>query len=141
MGMPFRSKLCAPPAVHRSIKQPLLRFMNGVRNQGENGVLWYRSRLNRRPAGKAPRKSQNPNLKLQTKSTNSKKPSQAADSCGGTRVVVSRISSDRAAPRLQLLLTMERWQLIAVIPNEVRDRSEEHTSELQSLAYLVCRLL
>src|SRR2546423_7562645 len=24
---------------------------------------------------------------------------------------------------------------------EVRDRSEEHTSELQSLAYLVCRLL
>src|SRR3989441_8781244 len=25
--------------------------------------------------------------------------------------------------------------------NAVRDRSEEHTSELQSLAYLVCRLL
>src|SRR2546425_2838051 len=25
--------------------------------------------------------------------------------------------------------------------DEVRDRSEEHTSELQSLAYLVCRLL
>src|SRR2546425_5448149 len=26
-------------------------------------------------------------------------------------------------------------------PNEQNDRSEEHTSELQSLAYLVCRLL
>src|SRR2546425_8560865 len=31
----------------------------------------------------------------------------------------------------------------AVVENEwsARDRSEEHTSELQSLAYLVCRLL
>src|SRR5205823_9939457 len=28
-----------------------------------------------------------------------------------------------------------------VIPEEFRKRSEEHTSELQSLAYLVCRLL
>src|SRR2546425_8168140 len=27
------------------------------------------------------------------------------------------------------------------LPNEVAVRSEEHTSELQSLAYLVCRLL
>src|SRR2546425_13073980 len=26
-------------------------------------------------------------------------------------------------------------------PADLRDRSEEHTSELQSLAYLVCRLL
>src|SRR2546425_7687094 len=26
-------------------------------------------------------------------------------------------------------------------PSPLRDRSEEHTSELQSLAYLVCRLL
>src|SRR2546425_8799542 len=28
-----------------------------------------------------------------------------------------------------------------VLPERVADRSEEHTSELQSLAYLVCRLL
>src|SRR5205823_14142895 len=28
-----------------------------------------------------------------------------------------------------------------VVEAEVQDRSEEHTSELQSLAYLVCRLL
>src|SRR2546425_8217455 len=27
------------------------------------------------------------------------------------------------------------------LPNFTKDRSEEHTSELQSLAYLVCRLL
>src|SRR2546425_6092156 len=27
------------------------------------------------------------------------------------------------------------------LPREVLERSEEHTSELQSLAYLVCRLL
>src|SRR2546425_4615764 len=27
------------------------------------------------------------------------------------------------------------------VPSSVRPRSEEHTSELQSLAYLVCRLL
>src|SRR2546425_5871096 len=27
------------------------------------------------------------------------------------------------------------------VPDELADRSEEHTSELQSLAYLVCRLL
>src|SRR5687767_15237444 len=30
---------------------------------------------------------------------------------------------------------------VAVIPRDARVRSEEHTSELQSLAYLVCRLL
>src|SRR5437016_3410215 len=111
MGMPLRSKLCAPPAIHRSTKQPLLRFMNGGRNQGENGVLWYRSRLNHSAAKKTARKSQNSKPKLQAKSTNSKKPLQAADSFGGTRVVVSRISSERAASRLQLLLTMERWRL------------------------------
>src|SRR2546425_9279294 len=30
---------------------------------------------------------------------------------------------------------------LIVSPDEVDERSEEHTSELQSLAYLVCRLL
>src|SRR2546425_1809845 len=29
----------------------------------------------------------------------------------------------------------------ALLPDLAEDRSEEHTSELQSLAYLVCRLL
>src|SRR5205823_7083521 len=31
--------------------------------------------------------------------------------------------------------------LVAASPAQGRNRSEEHTSELQSLAYLVCRLL
>src|SRR3989441_8838115 len=30
---------------------------------------------------------------------------------------------------------------LSAVPDENADRSEEHTSELQSLAYLVCRLL
>src|SRR2546425_13275217 len=34
-----------------------------------------------------------------------------------------------------------RSLLLALPPRVVADRSEEHTSELQSLAYLVCRLL
>src|SRR2546425_3924892 len=38
-------------------------------------------------------------------------------------------STVRVAPKARL-----QW-------DEVRERSEEHTSELQSLAYLVCRLL
>src|SRR3989441_2286803 len=34
-----------------------------------------------------------------------------------------------------------RHRVFQVLPDGVHDRSEEHTSELQSLAYLVCRLL
>src|SRR5205823_3059881 len=39
-----------------------------------------------------------------------------------------------------------RWdkcvdEAYAILPREAQKRSEEHTSELQSLAYLVCRLL
>src|SRR2546425_3067868 len=37
--------------------------------------------------------------------------------------------------------TVERFPLGGGDRGEVADRSEEHTSELQSLAYLVCRLL
>src|SRR2546425_8903016 len=42
-----------------------------------------------------------------------------------------RSASERAAVLTRQLLTFSRQQV----------RSEEHTSELQSLAYLVCRLL
>src|SRR2546423_10725690 len=35
----------------------------------------------------------------------------------------------------------EQVDTLIVIPNDKLLRSEEHTSELQSLAYLVCRLL
>src|SRR5687767_16017390 len=36
---------------------------------------------------------------------------------------------------------LSRRKLLEPRPSRVGDRSEEHTSELQSLAYLVCRLL
>src|ERR1035441_2787957 len=39
------------------------------------------------------------------------------------------------------LLTFRRQDLIVVSPGVPLDRSEEHTSELQSLRHLVCRLL
>src|SRR2546422_11037827 len=63
----LRSKRYARPAIHRSTKRPFPHFRSGVRNQGANGVSWYRSRLNHSAAGKITRKSQNPILKLQTK--------------------------------------------------------------------------
>src|SRR2546425_9592824 len=33
------------------------------------------------------------------------------------------------------------WEEACTAASQARERSEEHTSELQSLAYLVCRLL
>src|SRR3989441_8745327 len=71
-------------------------------------------------------------------------------------------SQHRHAPPLGLLERREHWRALepgageaaqrrlvprhlvqdgALRPHLVRARSEEHTSELQSLAYLVCRLL
>src|SRR5687767_15211607 len=43
-------------------------------------------------------------------------------------------------PRLRLALASNRLERVAALL-AVTPRSEEHTSELQSLAYLVCRLL
>src|SRR2546425_6537825 len=37
--------------------------------------------------------------------------------------------------------TSQSWDFHARAPQAASSRSEEHTSELQSLAYLVCRLL
>src|SRR2546423_11819548 len=48
-----------------------------------------------------------------------------------------RGSADRRLPQHLVLAEAEPERDAAVIG----DRSEEHTSELQSLAYLVCRLL
>src|SRR2546425_8809088 len=45
------------------------------------------------------------------------------------------------AERAQLLPGSERVRELLIEPLEYLARSEEHTSELQSLAYLVCRLL
>src|SRR2546425_7247316 len=52
-----------------------------------------------------------------------------------------RFTSTRAERKFPLV--RERFQNPSTLPSQLRpaDRSEEHTSELQSLAYLVCRLL
>src|SRR2546429_4620502 len=48
-------------------------------------------------------------------------------------------------PLLDLLVELEQTNRVrhrsAVFPGPLRDRSEEHTSELQSRLHLVCRLL
>src|SRR5205823_7424625 len=49
----------------------------------------------------------------------------------------------RLPPRCSIASWPMRWRAAALAPSSGRgtSRSEEHTSELQSLAYLVCRLL
>src|SRR2546425_2628930 len=46
-----------------------------------------------------------------------------------------------AGPVLQAVLSRRSWPGLPVLRRIISTRSEEHTSELQSLAYLVCRLL
>src|SRR5262245_56571963 len=62
----------------------------------------------------------------------------------------SRLSSDSSYPSRALGDAVSRPSAVAVFPtaprlssvvNSLRERSEEHTSELQSLRHLVCRLL
>src|SRR2546425_1105891 len=52
----------------------------------------------------------------------------------------SRVSSDRLRPFFATLTSGEA-EHITQLMRVLTLRSEEHTSELQSLAYLVCRLL
>src|SRR2546425_7468411 len=53
----------------------------------------------------------------------------------------------RARPPIDLQRVLRRSNVCTdnspgrAVPDAVKSRSEEHTSELQSLAYLVCRLL
>src|SRR5205823_11137750 len=51
----------------------------------------------------------------------------------------------RSEERLEMPFAVNRWLArLHLTPDQdqkLRPRSEEHTSELQSLAYLVCRLL
>src|SRR2546425_5537669 len=56
---------------------------------------------------------------------------------------VERVRDDRARfARLRALLRGPEGSTIVYTPTRrLTERSEEHTSELQSLAYLVCRLL
>src|SRR3989441_11493239 len=54
---------------------------------------------------------------------------------GQHKVVVAKLRHDVLG---QIFLGLDRDEALA--PKQLRGRSEEHTSELQSLAYLVCRL-
>src|SRR3712207_8206787 len=63
----------------------------------------------------------------------------------GLTVVVGRNGSGKSsfAEALELLMTgtTKRWDTKAKAWSSAWQRSEEHTSELQSRQYLVCRLL
>src|SRR2546425_4207822 len=52
---------------------------------------------------------------------------------------LGRLAVER--PALRLDLRSDRADVLGGCHPEAEPRSEEHTSELQSLAYLVCRLL
>src|SRR2546425_8395428 len=54
----------------------------------------------------------------------------------------ARTGADSSAPSLfQIMEEVERRVIVDMLERTAWNRSEEHTSELQSLAYLVCRLL
>src|SRR2546425_8050270 len=55
-------------------------------------------------------------------------------------LVFAESHSDSASLAVEALATLPGWSIVEAVSKR-RVRSEEHTSELQSLAYLVCRLL
>src|SRR2546425_2457030 len=57
------------------------------------------------------------------------------------RSVVQADALDPAGPRVRIGLELGLFHLALLGGEQDVARSEEHTSELQSLAYLVCRLL
>src|SRR2546425_4586805 len=59
----------------------------------------------------------------------------------GAHVKAGDILVGKITPKGETELSPEEKLLTAIFGTEQRTRSEEHTSELQSLAYLVCRLL
>src|SRR2546425_8211918 len=56
-------------------------------------------------------------------------------------VLVGRDITDRKRAAERLRASEQRFRALVEHSSDVITRSEEHTSELQSLAYLVCRLL
>src|SRR5687767_16018845 len=56
-------------------------------------------------------------------------------------ILVSHSKEPNSSPSSAFLITNMRITIIYLTTSELPQRSEEHTSELQSLAYLVCRLL
>src|ERR1041384_8209224 len=59
----------------------------------------------------------------------------------GTKSGTSVDDAERWLGRLLYSIGSPNWVSTTHVCNWHKDRSEEHTSELQSLAYLVCRLL
>src|SRR5258705_8013441 len=64
----------------------------------------------------------------------------------GVRLAICAILASRMRPfehqsQPEGLQESSRWSESAETTGKVEDRSEEHTSELQSLRHLVCRLL
>src|ERR1035441_4722813 len=58
--------------------------------------------------------------------------------CCDTKVSTESLSAETGKGKLHLL--GPRWCVLTAGVNPSTDRSEEHTSELQSLRHLVCRL-
>src|ERR1041384_3305842 len=58
----------------------------------------------------------------------------------GAAPAVGRVSTEDAASKEAVVVSYSFWKRFLGGRTDL-DRSEEHTSELQSLAYLVCRLL
>src|SRR2546425_8021899 len=58
-----------------------------------------------------------------------------------TRLGRSRVVAGKERPLAHAYAVVARSRVGDNLPRIVACRSEEHTSELQSLAYLVCRLL
>src|SRR5205823_11926411 len=56
-------------------------------------------------------------------------------------VAVNRSAANRARISFPMASSSTNSLKLSKVPGELDSRSEEHTSELQSLAYLVCRLL
>src|SRR4051794_41593262 len=60
---------------------------------------------------------------------------------GGLLALTAPVERRRAAAAAALAVTAATLVLLAVVLARTGDRSEEHTSELQSPVHLVCRLL
>src|SRR5438093_6980382 len=61
--------------------------------------------------------------------------------CAGSSVSFIASASGSPAPTVQWQVSADNGATFTDVPGATSNRSEEHTSELQSLTNLVCRLL